>query len=310
MKQRFRFRTIVAGALVGLFLLSTLPLPASAWSNGSPSTSTSSPKYSTHDWIAQHALDWLPDTEKGFITSNLNTYLYGTELPDFQDAVGGDGIGDTYNHHVYYRSDGSLQDDAGAARAQDLFNAALNDMRHGDYASASKWAGAMAHYIGDLAAFGHLMGASTDWGTETHHSDYEDYMRDQTAGYSTSWDTSLIYDGTLANISARDAALEVAYDTTFDESGQGRTAAWMDQHYGWGDSDFRMRVGQSLSISVNAIADALHTLWVEAGKSTKGGGTQPFIDPMNLLSATIVVVTILVLIISSKVGKSKKRRHR
>jgi hypothetical protein len=52
------------------------------WSNGGYSTDPSNPKYGTHDWIAQHALDWLPTQEKQYIQDNLAVYLYGTELPD------------------------------------------------------------------------------------------------------------------------------------------------------------------------------------------------------------------------------------
>jgi len=53
-----------------LFFLSLLILSAtvaskiSAWSNGGYSSDPSNPDYETHDWIAQHALDWLPDAEK------------------------------------------------------------------------------------------------------------------------------------------------------------------------------------------------------------------------------------------------------
>jgi len=70
-----------------------VPHPAYAWSNGGFSSDPSHPKYGTHDWIAQRALDWLPDEEKQFILGNLNLYLYGTELPDKGKALGG--IGDT-----------------------------------------------------------------------------------------------------------------------------------------------------------------------------------------------------------------------
>lgn len=41
------------------------------WSNGGFSTDPSNPNYGPHDWIAQHALDWLPDGEKEYVLSNL-----------------------------------------------------------------------------------------------------------------------------------------------------------------------------------------------------------------------------------------------
>ncbi|PIX32007.1 hypothetical protein COZ60_01450, partial [Candidatus Bathyarchaeota archaeon CG_4_8_14_3_um_filter_42_8] len=46
------------------------------WSNGGYSDDPSNPKYGTHDWIAQHALDWLPFEEKQFIFDNIANYLY------------------------------------------------------------------------------------------------------------------------------------------------------------------------------------------------------------------------------------------
>jgi len=84
-------------SLLVLFLISLLvkfnPPFVYAWSNGGYSANSANPDYGTHDWIAQHALDWLPLEEKQFILDNLATYLYGTELPDNGNAP--DGIGDT-----------------------------------------------------------------------------------------------------------------------------------------------------------------------------------------------------------------------
>ena len=76
------------------------------WSNGGYSDDPSNPDYGTHDWIAEHALDWLPEEEKRYIVDNLAAYLYGTELPD--NGIAPDGIGDTAKHHIYYWSNESL----------------------------------------------------------------------------------------------------------------------------------------------------------------------------------------------------------
>jgi hypothetical protein len=43
----------------------------------------------------------------------------------------------------------------------------------------------------------------------------------------------LAFDGNLGEISAYDAALTLAHDTTFDVDGD-LTCVWMDQHYNWG----------------------------------------------------------------------------
>jgi len=49
--------------LLAAFLLLTfamlLPHSSYAWSSGGFSSDPSNPKYGTHDWIAQHALDWV-----------------------------------------------------------------------------------------------------------------------------------------------------------------------------------------------------------------------------------------------------------
>ena len=109
----FLSRRMVPSILLA-FLLTSISMSAFvtsglAWSNGGYSADPSNPGYGTHDWIAQHALDWLPTEEKQYIVDNLATYLYGTELPDNPA-----GIGDTTKHHIYYNSAEVMTDDAAA----------------------------------------------------------------------------------------------------------------------------------------------------------------------------------------------------
>jgi len=194
------------------------------WGNGGYSADPNNPNYGTHDWVAEHALDWLPQNEKNFILNNLAAYLYGTELPD--NGAAPDGIGDTARHHVYYFANGSLQDDASALRAQEEYDNAVNLFRAGFCFEAVKGLGIMTHYIADMAVFGHVMGAGTDWGAETHHSDYENYVGARTDNYTDDFFT-LEFDGNLNVTSAYNAALSLAYDTTFDADGGGLTCLWM-----------------------------------------------------------------------------------
>ena len=232
---------------------------AFAWSNGGYSTDPSYPDYATHDWIAQHALDWLPSEEKQFILDNLPAYLYGTELPD--NAGAPDGIGDKVKHHVYYWANRSLQDDSSAVRAWSECNIALVYLGANDYSTAAKSAGIMSHYVVDVGVFGHVMGIDTDWGDETHHSDYEGYVETRTSNYSDQFNSYLSFDGSLEQISAYNATLKLAYDTTFDTNGT-LTCVWMDQHYNWSDPTFKNRAGESLNLAVNILADVLHTLYL------------------------------------------------
>ncbi|HTY75128.1 MAG TPA: zinc dependent phospholipase C family protein, partial [Candidatus Nanoarchaeia archaeon] len=165
-----------------------------AWSNGGYSTNPANPVYGTHDWIAQHALDWLPTSEKQYIADNLAAYLYGTELPDNSNASMPGHIGDTSKHHIYYYSNGSLQDDAAAVRASAEYAIALNLLNSGNYSGAAITAGTMSHYIADVAVWAHVMGASTDWGAETgnNHENYENYVDTRTNSYNDTYSKYLL----------------------------------------------------------------------------------------------------------------------
>jgi len=250
--------------------------PALCWSNGGYSADPANPDYGTHDWIAQHALDYLPAEEKQYLTSNLAAYLFGTELPDLPASQGG--IGDTTKHHVYYSASGTLTDDASAQRANATYNQALNYLKSNDPANAAKSAGAMTHYIADLAVFGHVMGSSTAWGTETHHSDYETYVNTRTDNYQDTFNTYLHYDGSLTVLSAYDAAVNLAYNTVFGGSSN-LGCVWMDTHYDWSNTTFSGRCGESLNLAVNAVADVLHTLYQQANPSATTPSSSPTSTP-------------------------------
>ena len=258
-------RKHVASLIAIVFLCALLTMNSTAmvsgWSNGGYSANPADPDYGTHDWIAEHALDWLPQQEKQWLLDNKASYLYGTELPDNNQAP--DGYGDTTKHHVYYFANGSVQDDAAAVRAREEYAKAVDFFNAGNLGEAAKRLGMVAHYIGDMAVFGHVMGASTAWGAETHHSDHENYVQGRTDGYVDEFNSYLVFDSSLSINSAYDAALTLANDTTFDANGD-LTCVWMDQNYNWSDSTFRNRSGESLNLAVNLIADVLHSFYNEA----------------------------------------------
>jgi hypothetical protein len=193
---------------------------------------------------------------------NKAVYLYGTELPDNSQAP--DGVGDTTKHHVYFYADGSVQDDVAADRAEEEYVKAVAAYNAGNFSGAAKQLGMVTHYISDMAVFGHVMGAATDWGAETHHSDYEYYVLTRTNSYVDDFDSFLVFDGSLSALLAYDAAVRLANDTTFDAGGQ-YTCVWMDMHYNWSDAAFKNRCGESLNLAVNAVADVLHTFSSEVG---------------------------------------------
>ena len=256
-----------------------------AWSNGGYSADPSNPDYGTHDWIAQHALDWLPVEEKQYILDNLKAYLYGTELPDNGQAP--DGIGDTTKHHIYLNSDKAITDDAAAVRASTEYSNTLNFLKTKDYAKAAKNAGIMSHYIVDMTVFGHVMGSSTDWGAEVHHSDYETYVNERTSNYGAEFSFYLSFDGSLTTVSVYDSVKNLAYDTTFDANGN-LTCIWMDQNYNWSNPTFKNRAGESLNLAVNTIADVLHTLATES--TTEPTTPEPI--PLWAIGVAIITVTL------------------
>lgn len=256
-----------------------------AWSNGGYSADPSNPDYGTHDWIAQHALDWLPVEEKQYILDNLKAYLYGTELPDNGQAP--DGIGDTTKHHIYLNSDKAITDDAAAVRASTEYSNTLNFLKTKDYAKAAKNAGIMSHYIVDMAVFGHVMGPRTDWGAEVHHSDYETYVNERTSNYGAEFNSYLSFDGSLTTVSVYDSVKNLAYDTTFDANGN-LTCIWMNQNYNWSNPTFKNRAGESLNLAVNTIADVLHTLATESATEP----TPPEPIPLWAIGVAIITVTL------------------
>lgn len=238
---------------------------AFSWSNGGYSSNSSLPDYGTHDWIAEHAKNWLPESERKWIDDNLNYFLYGTEFPDNSGASYGNivGYGDVSKHHNYYDKNGQVIDNSAALRVKTEFEKALSELKAGRYTLAAIYAGSMSHYINDVAVFGHVIEP------EQHHSDYEDYVKTRTTSYNYGiFESFLAFDGFLNNFSAYDASIELGRNTFYDDGGL-YTAYWMDANYNWNDQVFKDRCGESLNLATNYLADTLHTLYTLAYNETK-----------------------------------------
>ncbi len=291
----------LACALIICVCLSTLSVkPASGWSNGGYSADPMQPDYGTHDWIAQHALDYLPAAEKQFITDNLATYLYGTELPDNSGPM--DGIGDTGKHHIYFYANGTLQDDTSAMRASEEYQKALNYLKDQNYSAAAKEAGIMTHYIADMAVWAHMMGSTTVWGSEPSslHSNYESYVDTRTNNYTDTYNSFLVYDGSLVNLSAYTSAINLANDSTFDQGGI-YTCIWMNNSYSTSNPAYWNRAGESLNLAVNSVADVLHSLYLESGNAV------PEVPPLQVLTAMMLLSTAIAIIYAKTQKKAALR---
>ena len=258
-------RKVVILVLIVLLLSSGT---TTAWSNGGFSEDPMNPDYGTHDWIAEHALDYLPEDEKDYILDHMSYYLYGTELPDNDQTP--DGIGDTSKQHVYFNKEHDVVDNSSAYRVGVVFDKALSYLKEEDYRNASKYAGIMTHYISDVGVFGHVMGPGTDWGAEEHHDDYEEYIEERISSYeSPTFDPYLSFDGSLANRDAGTSTVHLANTSTFGPVKEIKNCTWMDENYDWSNETFRDSAGYTLNYSVNFVADTLHYLAVRAEKETK-----------------------------------------
>jgi hypothetical protein len=138
----------------------------------------------------------------------------------------------------------------------------VNAFNAGNRSGAARELGIVAHYVADMAVFGHVMDDSTAWGAEQHHSDYEDYVDTRTNSYQDTFNSYLAFDGNLTTKTAYDAALALAHDSTFDDNGN-LTCVWMDANYNWSNPQFTNRAGESLNLAVNAVGDVLHTFYVQ-----------------------------------------------
>ncbi len=283
---------------LAFFIIATVAiLPSgSGWDNGGYSSDPNNPPYGTHDFLAQHALDFLPTESAHWLRENMKIYLYGTELPDNSNAPLGDGIGDKARHHVYYYANGQLQDDSEASRAKQTYQQTLGFLAAKDFRNAAKWMGVTTHYVDDLGSFGHVMGNNTDWGNEVHHQDYEDWANSKSNAYDAPFKSCLNFDGGLEQVTAYDAALKLAHDTTFDDTGKGHTAKWMDTHFNESDPAFDARVCESLNSATNLLADLIYS----AEKATQ-------IPELN--GATFLIIVMLIVAVSVLVKRGRFRPH-
>ena len=232
-----------------IILLIIIGNPAYAWSNGGYSTDINNPVYGTHDFLLEKAINMLPSEMR----SRINTVAasYGSEIPDCNGNPYC--IGDVASHHVYYYTNRSVQADSGAVRAREEYNLAESYLKSGDTYNFSIHLGAMSHYISDVAVFGHTMGAVTDWGAETHHSDYETYVNNHLSSFS-----DVSFDGVYDNISAYNTTLNIARDTTFDEGIY--TNVWMDDNYNWSNPNYVLHTKDLINRTTNNVTDVIYKL--------------------------------------------------
>jgi hypothetical protein len=251
-------------------------------------------------------MNLLPSNESGWLSGNKSAFLYGTEAPDNSGASfqGHNGYGDTTHHHNYY-SGTTCTDDSAATRAGEEYQKALDALKGDNYALAAWYAGAMTHYIDDVAVWAHVMSGESS----TAHSHYESQVNAVTDDYSSPTFT-VTFDGVLETISAHDASVSLGQNTATDNGGT-YTATWMNSNFdtGWSSvsdwsASFKSRTGESLNLAVNTVADVLHTLTVAANATGTGTGTGAP-STMTLIEIGIVAFIVIVAVFTAV---SRKRR--
>ena len=239
------------------------------WNNGPSGNSTtnqpsecSSPPYATHDWIADHALDLLPDNEKAWLVPHKTLYLLGTEAPDNDNipaSCGGPNTGyddRSSSHSVEWKDDLSeMVQDRAARRAQEEYSKAVIAFQQGEPGHAAFYLGAMAHYIGDVSQYGH------SWRDEVHHSDYEGWAATRTDSFSEGVFESYVALDSLVRRTPYTAVRRISR-ATFGGSGNILPAPQMDKLYPSRPQAFIDSVGHSLNLGVNELADVLHTFFL------------------------------------------------
>lgn len=260
-------RTILRSTFLTAILCSTLH----AWTNGpSGNASTNQPEecgsipYSTHDWVAEHALEMLPDEEKAWLLPHRAMYLLGTEAPDNDDipqecGAPHSGYDDRrLGHSVEWSEDWSdLVNDRAAVRAQEEYDKAVTAYRAGDHAAAAFYLGAMAHYIGDVTQYGHSVPF------ENNHSNYESWVSRRTDSFEEGHFESYLELGRLVR---RTPYTAVKWTSKATAGGRGHIlwATRMDALYAEKDTStaYVRSIGHSLNYGVNQLADVLHTFWL------------------------------------------------
>jgi hypothetical protein len=253
-------------------LVTAAAIGAGAWSNGqsgNAGTNTtdecSHPPYATHDWIADHALDLLPDAEKAWLVLHRAVYLIGTEAPDNDEIAP---ICQTPNRGYDDRSKGhsvtwnaawtAMEVDRAAVRAREEYQKAVAAFQGGDARAAAYYLGAMAHYVGDVSQYGH----SVPWEAMTLHSAYEGWAARRTDQFDAGHFESAVALDNLVNRTPYTAVKRVSRATGKGQDSILSAREMEDLQDQRDDPRFLASVGASLNLGVNELADVLHTFYL------------------------------------------------
>jgi hypothetical protein len=249
--------------------------PVSTWHNGGDRLEHP-PKFGTHDYIAFQAYKLAPAARVTWITQNLTAFFIGTEAPDTNKkipAVTEGGYHDSLQCHcVLFDASGHVTRDRAMRRVREEFTRAVAALNSGQRDRAAFFAGAMAHYVGDLSQFCHVMGAESHWGAEDQalHAAYENAV-DATVDFRSR--RSSLLDGFVKREAVTGDTPEAMAEAVaaFTETGDHSTErpGWMMRqltalgragnvgHIDRWPAKFRNRTGVNVNYSINAVRQLL-----------------------------------------------------
>ncbi|MBN2518845.1 MAG: hypothetical protein JXB14_08395 [Candidatus Altiarchaeota archaeon] len=264
---------LVFAALLVFFF----PSPALSWGNGfsihggDAYTNWSfmwnrARMFGTHDYLAYYAMSWLPPDESYWIVNE--TFFYGTELPDSKLREGWDDS--RCCQHIIFNPNGSVADDVMAQRAMRKYNLTLDLLSQEKNDTASKWAGSIVHYVSEAGLWGNVLPRSVSSFKFEHYILMKTDIVFPSSDFESLFGGYLAFDG-LDNMTPYEAVLRVANATYFGGENGDCNAKWMEKNYDIDDPEFLRCAGRNFNNIINAVADVLHSIYIEA----KGMGEIP-----------------------------------
>lgn len=281
-------RLLTSLLLVFCFVFSTF----AAWKNNPPrqnSPDKDHPIFGTHDWIAWEGYKLAKDdVDLTWIQNNPNMFFIGTEAPDnpLFPGVLVENSGD-YNdqsgcHCVGFNRNGTIKHSKAERRVKEEFEKIKRALAADRKDLAAFYAGAMAHYLGDLSQFMHMMNSFS------YHTDNPDTLGGNLHGsYEQAVESTIQYNprgslvfstfiSPLNNTQVTgDTPEKIAIDLAwFVETGgtDGHNASWMLNEYKtygarrikttpskWNE-EFLNQSGKNINQAANAIAKILKIL--------------------------------------------------
>jgi len=216
--------------------------------------------YGTHDYLAEYALEFLPEEEKEWISQKY--YYYGTELPD-GSTLFDEHLSNYVAQHLEFDQLGNVVDDSLADMAMRPYDSAVNSLSDGKTGTASTRVGTINAYIQNAGLFSRVITAKNGANFEGFILPKTDivYPSDE---FEDLFGYYIEFDGALETISPYDAIMRIGRGTYMGKKDGTCSAQWMDDNYDTENAEWIACAGRNFNNIINAEADVLHTIYMAA----------------------------------------------